>query len=154
MSVASAAIDPDAVEFHGDQWNKFVRSSGLDVDGVTVRQYYLGDDVNEDITSDDLEKLFAELFTDAVAVGALTLPLPGIAESFRFRIRSGGPDYRQVDIMFRDRTLSWNSVLVGDSTNLCDEAWPETGLDSIQVQYSLKIMAEGLRSLLENTKIN
>ena len=51
---------------------------------VNVFEYYLGG-VPQGVTSRDCEYVVTDLFRDAVAVGALTLPAPFIPEDFTFQ---------------------------------------------------------------------
>src|ERR1017187_7003246 len=65
------------------QWQQFTwGSSSAD---VSLHEYYLGH-APEDITDEEYEKLLAELFADAVVVGAIALPDPYKPADFSFRI--------------------------------------------------------------------
>src|ERR1035437_6868886 len=64
------------------KWREFVGSHELQ--HVTVRDYYLGGTVSP--SAADYARMFSELFQDAVAVGAITLPAPYQAEDFTLTI--------------------------------------------------------------------
>src|ERR1035437_5318841 len=66
-----------------NKWSKFVEAGHLK--GVKIYQYYLGDASRKAYSDVAREKLTRELFIDAVAVGALTLPAKYSAEDFAFR---------------------------------------------------------------------
>ena len=69
--------------FRTEQWMEFARNSGLQ--HVKVCKYYLGG-VPAKLTHSQREEVISGLFTDAVAVGALTLPVPYSVEDFKLRI--------------------------------------------------------------------
>ena len=74
---------PPTVIFQREKWLEFLRSTG--VQSVKLQQYYLGRTA-KDLQSADYEKIVTELFADAVASGALTLPAPHKAEDFKFQV--------------------------------------------------------------------
>jgi hypothetical protein len=65
------------------EWQEFVWGSKMG--DVQLHEYYLGT-APEELTSEDYEKLLTELFSDAVAVGAIALPDPYRPDDFAFRI--------------------------------------------------------------------
>ena len=68
-----------------NKWQDFVSGSGLE--GVTLREYYVEDfTVNAlGISPGAYTKIIAEIFADAVAIGAIVLPKPYKADDFEFR---------------------------------------------------------------------
>ena len=67
------------------KWYRFVQDSN--VQSVRVIKYYLGDGI-EPYTYGDYKRIAAAIFSDAVEVGAITLPIPYIAEDFEFRTKN------------------------------------------------------------------
>src|ERR1017187_6209721 len=67
-------------------WQDFVRESELG--SVPIAEYYLGRNAQH-YTGPEHEKVMDELFADAVAVGAITLPPSYKAQSFTFAVAGG-----------------------------------------------------------------
>ena len=83
----SAVVVPSTgVSYDWKKWKEFVQSSGMNT--VSLYRYYLGKNLSSYMESDH-EKVIKELFSDVVAVGALTLPGPYLSEDFVFRMAPG-----------------------------------------------------------------
>src|ERR1039458_5086384 len=67
--------------FHEDRWEAFVNDGKLS--NISLWKYYLGNK-SEWVKRYSYENLATELFADAVAVGAITLPDPYEANDFQF----------------------------------------------------------------------
>ena len=73
-----------SVEFVPEKWEEFVESS--EMRGTSLTHYYCGENKNfQQLSMDDHQKVTTEIFNDAVAVGAIVLPEPFVAEDFEFR---------------------------------------------------------------------
>src|ERR1022692_4702623 len=72
---------PGVVGYEPDKWTEFV--SGGVLGPVRVDKYYLGR-IPRPKKNGDYEKIIAELFADAISVGAVVLPSPYVAEDFEF----------------------------------------------------------------------
>jgi hypothetical protein len=65
---------------HGN-WDEFVNKTGR----APLQQYYLGGE-KESLSDEDYEKILAELFSDAVTVGAIILPDRYEAEDLTIKV--------------------------------------------------------------------
>ena len=113
-SAPSAAVADQRVVWDEDKWNSFVRNTGLDYDGVNgmpgdgvkLEHYYLGEreegvsERGEDIVA-DFVRMYAELFADAIAVGAISLPVPYKAEDFEFKASPHPPDDPNIAVVLK-----------------------------------------------------
>ena|ERR1035437_2478443 len=83
------------------RWEEFVRTSG--VGGVNLHKYYVpGSGIR--LTNAEYELLLRELFTDAVAVGAIVLPAPYVSGDLLFKMASAEKIYRkQVQLSLKGR---------------------------------------------------
>ena len=81
--VGAAATRADLVVFEQSLWQDFVSDSGLG--DTPLAQYYLGRNVRR-YKGSEFERVLNELFADAVAVGAITLPPSYRAEYFIFAV--------------------------------------------------------------------
>ena len=74
------------VAWHQRTWEEFVGSLG--VKRVDLYDYYLGKTARE-YSDAEHAQVIAEIFTDAILVGALTMPQHYSAEDFSFHVKSG-----------------------------------------------------------------
>ena len=117
-------------------WDEFVRSNGLEE--VKVYHYYLGSTPDE-ITEEVYEKLLSNLFADAAAVGALTLPSPYRPEDFElsFPATSVAAEIRLKGDPERKGTFDYVNYYL----------WPDKVMSSEEVRHNLLLMAKGLLAL-------
>ena len=81
--IVTAFQKQTGVHFLPARWREFITDNGLAK--VGLHQYYLGAE-KEKMLEEDYAYLLTELFTDAVKVGALTLPGDYEAEDFQIQI--------------------------------------------------------------------
>src|ERR1039458_9500526 len=74
---------PPTVSLCEGSWDKFIRDSGLR--RVKVKDYYLKD-ASLILGGLDYDKIFNDLFLDAVTVNAITLPSPYTVDDFKFGV--------------------------------------------------------------------
>src|ERR1035437_7383849 len=103
--VSAPAATP-AVLYSPEKWKEFAENGELE--RVRILRYYLGQipQRNTKISLEELNELYekaaTELFTDAVAVGAITLPSPYSVDDFEFKIATGETiDKWQINICLR-----------------------------------------------------
>jgi hypothetical protein len=86
------------VRYDPKAWAQFVAGSNLE--DVSLRSYYLGDEVNYETygyvtqngaTGNGEAKLLTELLADAVSVGAITIPSPCDVADFKFSWNLSSP---------------------------------------------------------------
>src|ERR1035437_3437467 len=124
-----------------DKWLKFVQESGLT--GVKVYKYYLGEKAKKTYTDAEHGKVLAELFADAVAVGAVALPKPSTLADFEFLVDSSSQNPRMNIRLKRKPDLfsTW-----------ADPAFflaPSNTMDHENTPYSLTQIARAIESLLK-----
>ena len=92
-SGAQAKAAVNRASFDRAKWEKFVAESGLE--RVRISDYPLGRDAEVTVLLiTPHQKMVTELFQDAVAVGALTLPDAYGAEDFQFNVDGVMPNYQ------------------------------------------------------------
>src|ERR1039457_6647606 len=71
------------VVFNATKWYDFVQDG--EVEQVRVDEYYLGGE-DDGLDEADYERIYSELFADAVVVGAVSLPAGYAPDDFEFRV--------------------------------------------------------------------
>src|ERR1035437_2941399 len=79
QAVTETVAEKDKIMFQQEKWDEFIKDGGIWDE--KFYDYYL-EQPPEQFNDKDYEQLMAELFADAVAVGALPLPEPYTCEDF------------------------------------------------------------------------
>ena len=83
--------------FDKGKWDEFVVGAGLE--GLRLDSYYLGK-ATKNLTPQDCEKLFLNLLSDAVSVGAISFPNTYKLEGFTFKaVREKRGPYTKLDFV-------------------------------------------------------
>jgi hypothetical protein len=135
------------VYFYDKKWERFVVNSGAG--GVDALTYYLGEAPSQ-LTSSDQEKFFAELFTDAVDVGAIVLPSPYVAENFVFEADVNKNDYEYTKAAYMRVFLKSEPSVSGMFQYGEVYFGPSSTLDSSQFFHLLYSMAGGIVDLFRD----
>ena len=124
------------VGFYRGRWDRFVADSGLH--DKSLYGYYLGN-VPDYPDEAENEKVLAELFADAVDLGAITLPSPYKVEDFQ--LRKMGSEVGDLEISLKknpqskesQRFTTWRfmgtDAPMHESTNLLD--YISQGIDKL-----------------------
>ena len=131
---------------------EFLRRSA--VADVNTYEYYLGPErayapVNERQRPDvDHEKVLAEVFADAVEVGAIVLPDSYATEDFSFRMVDDVNDNvydRQFDVVLKDRPEHEAPL-----SKMLDSINPLVSMRSGGVDITVERMVQGINSILSD----
>jgi hypothetical protein len=97
---------------HPEKWTEFIETAGLE--GVKIYDYYLGYRSSPKYSDVERSRAAAELFADAVAVGAIVLPKPYVTGDFEVAHHSGGISVR---LMLETQWLN-TSYFLGNSASI------------------------------------
>ena len=96
----TAKASQKKTSFQGEVWGRFLHDSKIT--HYNLYKYYglpMENRLRQTPTVEDYEKVFTELFADAVAIGVITLPSPWTLEDFRFKMKtntSGSSTYGRI----------------------------------------------------------
>ena len=96
-----ALFIPEAI-WAEEKWSEFLKSSGLE--RTKIFSYYSEDRWKKMLSEGEREKLTAELFKDAVAVGAIILSADYEVDDFEFKVKSEKGAYNPaIDVFLKKR---------------------------------------------------
>ena len=134
-TLAATRVSPQAI-FENVKWHEFLEEGGLTKQ--KIHQYYLGGKAPNDNDEARMRELVTEIFNDAVAVGAITLPKPYTAADFVFAKAAG-----RARIILASEPKKEEKIACGYSY-----LRQNSGLGSGNVSSFLKFVTDALNKLI------
>src|ERR1039458_1241714 len=140
------------VNYNAQKWTDFTTT--VKIEKTTLDQYYTGGSMDGQSWLDDTiahpgyEKIYNELFADAVTVGAITLPNPYTVQDFHFELFNKYDPELKTDITNVKVVLTSNPT-IQTILNPEDELAYNDEITSTWVNTTLKNFAEELQKMIE-----
>ena len=144
-AVAASSV---GVVYNMEKWRKFVESVSSNDEMSTLRldEYYLGKKVRM-VGSEDFERLYSEIFSDAISVGAIVLPEDYRADDFEFMV---SPAACKVYVPEVRICLKSNPLMEVDLNHSAHNIMGYDPLSHMNTARQLNIIAQEIQTLLES----